>query len=283
MAKKFLTLFLAGVFFFYGFDVSAQTYPGGLIIDHSVVSDFSQIPSEYITAAKNTLRLAYGHTSHGSQIVTGMGMLSNENSLYGYTTGSSGFLCDGCMSGAYDLGNPNRTAWETATRNYLNGAGSNRNVIVWSWCGQVGGTEAEIQTYYLDAMNRLESEFPNVQFVYMTGHLDGSGPAGTVYLRNNQIRNYCRNNGKALFDFADIESYNPDGVYFPNESDACNWCSSWCASHTCPTCGDCAHSHCFNCYNKGKAFWYLMARLAGWNSGDLDVTPPSAPSGLGVR
>ncbi|MEJ1730876.1 hypothetical protein SMA90_31595, partial [Escherichia coli] len=88
-------------------------------------------------------------------------MLRNQNSLYNYTTGSSGFLCDGCMSGAYDLGNPNRTAWATATRNYLNGSGANRKVIMWSWCGQVStATSSDIANSYLANMAQLESEFP---------------------------------------------------------------------------------------------------------------------------
>ena len=46
----------------------------------------------------------------------------------------------------------------------------------------------------------------------MTGHLDGGGTAGNLNVRNNQIRNYCIANDKILFDFADIESYKPNGV-----------------------------------------------------------------------
>lgn len=277
--KQFLFLvFFLGIFLLWQ---NAQAF----VVNHESVADFEQIPEAYIIAAKTNLRLSYGHTSHGSQIVTGMEMLSAENSLYAYTTGSSGFLCDTCIPGAYDLGNPDYTAWFSATRNYLNGAGSSRNVIMWSWCGEASSATSDIiANSYLANMNQLEQEFPGVDFVYMTGHLDGTGETGNLKMRNQQIRDYAIANNKILFDFADIESWDPNGIYYPNESDACAWCSTWAATHTCPSCSSCAHSHCFNCYNKGKAFWYLMARLAGWNGGiNSDTLAPAAPSGLSVN
>lgn len=249
--------------------ISSRDLKAAVVIDHRSVQDFESLPDEFINLAKSDLRIAYGHTSHGSQIVKGMQMLSSENeSLYGYTTGSDDFICDGCISGASDLGNPDRTTWATATREYLNESGSNRNVIMWSWCGQVSdATESDITDSYLANMAQLEQEFPDVIFIYMTGHLDGTGEDGNLKIRNQQIRDYVIANNKILFDFADIESYDPEGTYYPDESDGCSWCTTWCETNTCPDCEDCAHSHCFNCYNKGKAFWYMMATLAGWDGG----------------
>ena len=75
---------------------------------------------------------------------------------------------------------------------------------------RLAATEAEIQSY-LDRMAALERDFPTVRFVYMTGHLDGSGANGSVHKRNEQIRSFCRSNGKILYDFADIESWDPEG------------------------------------------------------------------------
>jgi len=147
-------------------------------------------------------------------------------------------------------------------------------VVVWSWCGGCSdNTEAGIAAY-LAAMTQLELDYPQVAFVYMTGHLDGTGPDGNLYRSNEQIRAYCQAEDKLLFDFADIESWDPAGVYYPDETDACAWCTDWCAVEPCPDCGGCAHSHCFNCYLKGKGFWWLLARVSGWQPA---AAPPATP------
>jgi hypothetical protein len=111
----------------------------------------------------------------------------------------------------------------------------------------------------------------------MTGHLDGTGKNGNLTIRNNQIREYCRTHGKIIFDFADIESYDPDGSFYLDlgADDGCfyntgsgrrNWAEDWCAAHPgqCPSC-ECAHSQPLNCNLKARAFWWMMARMAGWN------------------
>jgi len=133
-------------------------------------------------------------------------------------------------------------------------------------------------------MNQLEIDYPDVTFIYMTGHLDGTGESGNLHIRNNQIRQYCLANNKILFDFADIESYDPDGNYFLdlNADDNCdydggNWAQEWCAEHPnselCWPC-TCAHSQSLNCNLKGRAFWWMMARIgsgAAAMKGDFDA------------
>ena len=190
---------------------------------------------------------------------------------------------DNGITGGSDLGAPDFTSWASSTRSYLqNPANSNVNVVMRAWCGQVStATESNINAY-LSLMNSLETEFPGVKFVYMTGHLDGTGVSGNLNIRNEQIRTYCRNNNKILYDFADIESYDPDNVYYLNKraDDNCdydsnndgspdrNWATVWQNSRTinvdwyyCTS----AHSQPLNANRKAYAAWWLWARLAGWN------------------
>jgi hypothetical protein len=277
---------------------SPSSWAATIIIDHTC-TEISKVPQTWIDQAKAYMRVTYGHTSHGSQLVTGIeASLGDPGSAYyctisGYGYDAEAFLNDYGMPGAEDLGNPDRTTWASATRDLLNQAGGcNRNVVMWSWCGQVDATPEEISTY-LSLMNQLEIDFPHVTFVYMTGHLDGSGQDGNVNLRNDQIRSYCRTHNKVLFDFADIESYDPDGLtnfMVLHADDGCyysggNWAQQWIAGHPgselaqrAAACGDCQHSEKLNCVLKGRAFWWMMARLAGWpGPGPTRSTQPGVP------
>jgi hypothetical protein len=271
---------------------------GSLIANHEC-TDITVIPQTAIETAKLQLHIAYGHTSHGSQVTDGMiGLVSFMNgrgyptNLYAYNNGGSGGvldLRDYAMGG--DVGY--YPDWVNNTRSYLGtptdgGRGTNHpevNVIIWSWCGQASGySQQNMIDYYLAPMTQLELDYPGIAFVYMTGHLDGSGSMGNLNLRNEQIRNYCIANNKILYDFADIESYDPDGLvnYMAlkandngdydsdgNSSLDRNWAIDWQNSHVQGTdwysCSS-AHSQPLNANRKAYGAWWLWAKLAGWNA-----------------
>lgn len=266
----------------------------GMIIDHGC-RDLSAIPDSWISKAKEDLHVAYGHTSHGSQITKGMtGLVEFKGDRYLWNNGGSGGaldLHDYAMPG--DLGNPDRISWERSTRTYL-AANRDVNVVMWSWCGQLSYSTEEQVNQYLTLMSGLEEDFPDVAFVYMTGHLDGTGLTGNLHLRNKQIRDYCVENKKILYDFADIESYDPEGKYYGDKkaTDGCNydydgdgntessgdpalpsggdrnWAIDWQNSHRLNTDWyntSASHTQPLNGNLKAYAAWHLFARLAGWD------------------
>lgn len=264
-----------------------------VIIDHTT-TNLSVVPVGFINQAKSNLKIWYGHTSHGSQITTGIDNLQTHiGDPYTFNEGGTGGALSYQEEWSIDLGHNGDTAWAQRTREILNAPGNDRNVIIWSWCGGVSDNTEEGITIYLNKMTELENDYPGVQFVYMTGHLDIWAWAN-LKARNQQIRDYCVANNKILFDFADIESYNPDLLFFEYADDGCNyytgpggtllgnWAIEWCSanplSDLCWSCS-CAHSEALNCNVKGRSFWWMMARMAGWD-GAVGVENQSHHSGF---
>lgn len=271
-----------------------------VIIDHKY-TDLSDIPLAWVDSAQLKLHIGYGHTSHGSQLITGMQTLEDH-----YSDGRFAFskkdneeqlhLFEGNMwsQDGYLGRDVGVVGWDAETREYLNDH-PDCNVIIWSWCGEENTIlERDVQTHYLDKMEALEGEYPQVQFVYMTAPLEGQGADGALKQSNDSIRTYCLNNNKILYDFADIEKYSPeDDVNYQHYGgdDACNydpdgaspysrtanWAEEWIAANASEllttltsqtVADDCSfgHTHCLNCMQKGIAAWHLWIRLAGYES-----------------
>jgi len=289
--------FPAALFFPSVLVLAASAADEPIIVDHSC-TDLPSVPSQWIDAAKSDLHIAYGHTSHGSQITSGM------TGLVGFTGGCGGpqfAWNNGGTGGALDLHDYAMAGdvgyypqWVDETRDYLDDpANSDVNVIIWSWCGQVSIYSAQdMIDRYLAPMTQLELDYPDVKFVYMTGHLNYWYMANTN-ARNQQIRDYCLANDKILFDFAHIESYDPDGAYFQYANDDCsywnsggsllgNWAVEWQNNHVegvdwyqCSS----AHSQPLNANQKAYAAWWLWARLAGWD-GEVGIGTSYCNPGL---
>jgi len=274
-----------------------------IIVDHWAVQEFEQIPDEWIEKAKE-LTVHYGHTSHGSQILAGLYWIEDNidatkyKAVVGGRTGSRSPNLPSASTPASlrlweeglwpetdggHLGYWRGDAALNGTKEILNSGIF--DVSGWAWCGQVGNSDWSYIQDYLNAMGSLESQYSNIKFFYMTGHNVESGPPNHQQIAwerlrsNNQgIKEHCLQNDAILFDFADIETHDPDGNYYADEDGTGTWCAAWIAENPgkypnlpprsesgCGAgCGISAHAHGLFTAMKAKAFWWMMARIAGW-------------------
>jgi hypothetical protein len=290
MRTTITTILAAGVLStFLATAAAAEARTSALVINHNC-TDLAAIPHEAIQTAKDVCKWHYARLSHGRQLTEGMSRIEAVDPFYAAIWPSAGgslpevpnTLCiysaalapDGYWRGS-GLGN---------TRSVLTGT-PELNISAFSWCSDLNTASESYVRDYLAAMQTLESEFPNVIFVYFTGTAqDGDGYGYNRYLRNKQIRDFCVANNKVLYDFEDLDSwwFNPtteqwehstyeyDGATVPVE-------------HPNLAGNDAEHTSYASCEQKGRATWWMMAMLSGWTptaavgDGSGDGVPPTAP------
>jgi hypothetical protein len=206
------------------------------------------IPQEYINQARNTLHIAYQHTSHGTHVAYGLFGLpdykAGDDVLFGITNNSpqtgkldfrdyamSNYSAEG--ESAVDL-SANETAFIQATRNYLDDPeNAEINVIMWSWCSIAGHAVA---TNYLPGMKTLIDEYgvggtrigtaasqreTPVTFILMTGHAEPDNNVGEGKPKNQAdlIINFCDENHLFCLDYYGIDTHDMNDTYWEDAGD----------------------------------------------------------------
>jgi hypothetical protein len=285
---------------------------GAIVVDHTSVALFEQIPEEYIDAAAS-LRMLYIDRSVGKNIDDALNCLSftsNEeapNHCVRYAHIVPAYSVDPSevswnRPGGYDRSNWVFSPWEgncpswspkidcfirmvdpivdqydvlSFQFSYLEVSGDS-NIAA-----QPGGYFWD-NASYSDVYDQeaYERQHPDKIFIYWTTSL-ARGIGSTVAVDfNNQMREYAMANGKPLFDVADILSRTPDGQPCFDNRDGVPYNQgnrsedypddgvdllAICQEYTTETDGGHLGSVSAGKIRVAKAFWVLMARIAGWD------------------
>jgi hypothetical protein len=225
----------------------------GVVVDHTSTA-LASIPDAALPPAAN-LRLLLRHASVGGNIDGGLDALQSQNAKY-----------DRSRWTLESRGNP---GWQAKVDDLVAQAAaraSSFDVLTMKFC--YIDTDASF-TYYRDKMLQLETGYPAKRFVWWTMPIMTSGDASRQSF-NDLVRTYAKANGKVLFDIADVEAYNAAGQKRTDGGYEAMW-PEWTS--------DGGHLSTAGAQRVASAWWWLMARLGGWNPNGVQVTSISPVAG----
>ncbi|UCG47297.1 MAG: hypothetical protein JSU94_17615, partial [Phycisphaerales bacterium] len=227
----------------------------GPIIDHRCV-ELSAIPPQDVAAA-SLLRALMRHASVGTGIIWGLDCFAGDH--------PTNVSCSGYPAGVYDrsrwllelrAGNWKSKIDDLVTQVELRADDFDVFMTKFCYIDALGDSHPDWE-YFRAAMEQLEADYPGKRFVWWTIPLTRDGQPGTDAF-NKLMRDYCTANDKILFDIADIECHEPNGVKLTNA----NGDEIISALYTKEI--HAGHLNIPGRIRVAGAFWQLMARLAGW-------------------
>ncbi|WP_448335437.1 hypothetical protein [Bellilinea sp.] len=258
----------------------------GNIIDHTSIELFEQIPDTYIQQAAR-IRSLFRHASVGANIKNGLDCLRGITDQNGRRPD----FCDRGLSSQEILYNSkydNRSwifefhspppgqnpGWWNKVNYFVQAVDQNAHLYdVMSF--KFGYVDAQIGSDIDNAFfsRNPRDPYPGIEDIeaLMQRHPDKIIPLWTMGLAvaigtpdstsfNEQMREYARQNNVILMDIADILSHRPDGSpCFDNQG---RGLPALCTDYTEEVNG--GHLNARGSLRMAKAYWLLMAYLAGW-------------------
>jgi len=295
-----------GLFLFVTLGFSQQ-----FIADYSVAKEevLRSIPQQYIDYARDNYKIAYFHTSHGTQVYYGLNGLpdykAGDDALFGITNDNPE---DGKLEfhdrNGWDLSDP-ADAFISITRSFLDDAeNADINVVMWSWCDDAGhdfddnyfpGMDSLINEYGEGGSNIISGDRTTpVKFIFMTGHAikDENLGSKNPEMQARLINDHCNTHQYFCLDYYSIDTHTMSDVYYNDTGDngdsdtyGGNFYQDFQDENTIGdgyyenkktpggivTYGGHNTQH-ITSNRKAYAMWWILARMAGWT----DVSTNSA-------
>jgi len=268
-----------------------------IIADHTVVSDYDIIPQRWIDSVK-TMWVSYAGESHSEGIRDGLTTLESSEATYAVSATESGTPEAATLSNLrisratwgdvnnasgwiYGYGEEDWFTSETAINRtkagltYINTNGPELYAFAFGWCWDLG---ISFPDYISATKEYIEycADSISTKVFFTTGTVDiYDGENGyTKHLGYELIRDSVANDStRILFDYADILCYN-DGATTPNTTTyGANTYPFITSTNLTPTIGS-HHISEAGTVRLGKAMWWMLARIAGWD-GEAAAAPVS--------
>ncbi len=298
---------------------------GAIVVDHTSVSLFDQIPDEYIQHAK-AIKMAFVDRSVGFNIHQGLNCLTHETNAtapsfckrWQHVPNHPEFNVHPSEVNWYSPGGLDRSNWDYYTWPGVGDAAiqisCQADAGMWygmaecfeQWASsvlnqyqvlsfqysylevvQTSTIAAQPGGFFSDNPNRydvydlaaFESQHPDKVFIYWTTSLARSIGTTVSESFNQQMRQYAVDQRRPLLDVADILSHDPqgnpcydnrDGVPYNNGNQQENHADDGmnipaiCQHYTSEPEGGHLGSPSAGMIRVAKAFWVLMAQIAGW-------------------